>query len=199
MAHSCLGHCPLGRRGPQGRWGRGVLTHKVRQQDDQCGRDGNGAQGRALPVTVLGGLLEVEGRAGEGGAGQGPGRRRVHRAGRQRVARRRAAEERGGASRLEEEVPVDGEKPGGGRVSRLPGSPHRPEGRGSGRRSMQKSLERRRERERESPRRRRRDREKGKSCAGPQNRAHGDTFPRKHGWDSPAHREPTPAGQKAGC
>lgn len=41
---------------------------------------------------------------------------------------------------------MDGEKPEGGRVSRLPGSPHRSEGRGSGR-SMQKSLERRRERE----------------------------------------------------
>ena len=111
-AHRCLGLCPLGQRGPQGPQGGGVLTHKVRQQDDQRGRDGDGTQGRALPVTVLGGLLEVEGRAGEGGAGQGPGRRRVHRAGRQRVARRRAAEERGGASRLEEEVPVDGETPG---------------------------------------------------------------------------------------
>lgn len=122
-AHRCLGHCSLGRRGPQGRWGgAGVLTHKVRQQDDQRGRDGNGAQGRALPVTVLGRLLEVEGRAGEGGARQGPGRRRVHRTGRQRVAWRRAAEERGGASRLEEEVPVDGEKPGAAGLAGAPGA-----------------------------------------------------------------------------
>lgn len=54
---------------------REVLTHKVCQQDDQRNRDDDGAQGRALPVTVLGGLLEVEGRPGEGAAGQGPRRR----------------------------------------------------------------------------------------------------------------------------
>lgn len=54
---------------------REVLTHEVRQQDQQRGRDGNGAQGRAFPVTVLGGLLEVEGRSGEGATGQGSGRR----------------------------------------------------------------------------------------------------------------------------
>lgn len=124
---------------------REALTHKVRQQDDQRGRDDDGAQGRALPVAVLGGLLEVEGRSGEGAAGQGPGRGRVHSTGRQGVPRRRGAEEWGGAPRLEEEVPVEGEKPERVRSADAPGAHADLEDGGSRRRSMQRSLERERE------------------------------------------------------
>lgn len=168
---------------------REALTHKVRQQDDQRGRDDDGAQGRALPVAVLGGLLEVEGRSGEGAAGQGPGRGRVHSTGRQGVPRRRGAEEWGGAPRLEEEVPVEGEKPERVRSADAPGAHADLEDGGSRRRSMQRSLERERERitteETEGQ-------EEGEPRTGPQNgtRRHVST---KHGWDSPTHGEPTQA------
>lgn len=65
---------PWGKGGLREARAREVLTHKVCQQDDQGGGDDDGAQCCALPVTVLGGLLEVEGGPGKGAAGQGPGR-----------------------------------------------------------------------------------------------------------------------------
>lgn len=187
----CVGRCPLGEGGRREAGPREVLTHEVRQQDDQRGGEHKGAQGRTLPVTVLGGLLEAEGRPGEGAAGQGPGRGGVHRAGRQRVPWRRGAEERRGASRLEEEVPVDGEKPEGVRVCGLPGTQSHLEDRG-GSRSMQRSLETVATEKTGQTERRRityRTTQQG-------TRTHAST---EHGWDSPTHGEPPhPTRARAG-
>lgn len=106
--------------------GENVLTHKVCKQDDQGSGEDEGAQGGTLPVAILGGLLEVKGRSGEGAAGQGPGWGRVHGARREGVPWGCGAEERGGASWLEEEVPVDGERREGVSIclpTRRPGQP----------------------------------------------------------------------------
>jgi len=82
------------------------LTDEVGQQHGQQGGGRDGRHRRTFPAAVLGRLLELEGRAGEGVPRQQAGGRGVHGARGQGVPGGGATEEgRGPRRRLEQEVP----------------------------------------------------------------------------------------------